>query len=375
MSAPARGTARATCRTATSAPATRASAAHATRTTPACSSSTTTIRASGPEAPTGARPAAGIYQQPAGERRRPRGVLHAAPRPEPRGASVGRDRRAAHARLAGAVPRARRRGPEVEARARVREQGRGGRRLAIRTPTARSTPPTSSSRRSRSRLEAERGISPETGRVLVSGHHRAPSARTGGASCVENDGRHRLPALLRALRLRDVRRAQGDASEPRRRSRRDELRDLAAVLQRGAGALRQSVADAVPLRDGAAPGADRRRRPLGASTSTSRFIRRCASRTCSSIWPARRSAAAASSATPRPRTRPPSCSAPSPRQHYRSAAVMNDAANICSHARCSACSARFATRWSRRASERDAGGALATSRTTGPATPSTPSTG
>ena len=64
-----------------------------------------------------------------------------------------------------------------------------------------------------------------------------------------------------------------------------ERRDLAAVLQRRARALRQPLADAVPVRDAPAPGADRRPRLSAASTFTSSFIRRCASPTCSSTWP------------------------------------------------------------------------------------------
>ena len=46
-----------------------------------------------------------------------------------------------------------------------------------------------------------------------------------------------------------------------------------------------------PVRDGAASGADRRRAASAAFTSTSRSIRRCGSPGCSSISPARRSAA------------------------------------------------------------------------------------
>ena len=52
---------------------------------------------------------------------------------------------------------------------------------------------------------------------------------------------------------------------------------------------------------GAEPAGDSAR-----STSSSRFIRRCGSRTCSSTWPARRSAAATSCRTRRPKRPPPS---------------------------------------------------------------------
>ena len=59
-----------------------------------------------------------------------------------------------------------------------------------------------------------------------------------------------------------------------------ELRDLAAVLQRGPDSVRQPLDDAVPLRDGPAPGADRRPAPRGLPLPHRVPPAACASRTC-----------------------------------------------------------------------------------------------
>ena len=72
---------------------------------------------------------------------------------------------------------------------------------------------------------------------------------------------HRVRAVLRPLRVRGLRRAPRRTRATWPISRASELPSFAEALQRRAGAVRQPVAHAVPLRDGAAPGADRRRRP------------------------------------------------------------------------------------------------------------------
>src|SRR4029453_13854807 len=66
-----------------------------------------------------------------------------------------------------------------------------------------------------------------------------------------------VPSLLRPLRLRVLRGAEGNARQPCRTERKRVARPGAGA-EGAARALRQPVAYAVPLRDGAPSGADRR---------------------------------------------------------------------------------------------------------------------
>ena len=146
-------------------------------------------------------------------------------------------------------------------RARLREQGRSRRRL--------EPPPALPDLRDEFRIQDDRdgsaalasGTWPSTGRVLVPGH----SCRRAGRRPPHHRGErlgHRLRAVFRALRLRGLRGAEGDAPEPRGTVRGRAARSRRRVTG-GSRPLRQPVADAVSLRHAAAPGPDRRSRVSG----------------------------------------------------------------------------------------------------------------
>ena len=251
-----------------------------------CSCSTTTIRASGrtsPELPA-PRPASTRTGAPTGWRASSatrRGTTSPSPScRRARSCDCSRPSASSTCELGAR--------PEVRHVLVVREQGRSGRRE--------QPAPARADLRDELRLPHDRGGGAggggplaEHGRVLFRDIIDAEE-EDGRRILVQQAKRAVVRPVLRALSVRDVRRAARDARESRRsvRRRAGRFRASAAAHARADG---QPVADVVPVRDGAASGADGRRGVSRDSTSTSRSIRRCGSPGCSSISAGRRSAA------------------------------------------------------------------------------------
>ena len=205
-----------------------------------------------------ARSAARHLSERAGHRRGARGLLHAEAQHDARGAAGRRDRRAAR-HLARSVPRARRaaRGPP---RADVREQGRGRRRVEPASARA--------DLRDELRLQDDRdrgrrqpALLPGARPRAVSGHHPRRAGRRPPDSLRELVGDRRSSRTSRATPTSATsrRRRRTPAWRRCRRASCDELAAaLKSLLVRYDNLWRMSF----PVRADAAPGADRRRRPL-----------------------------------------------------------------------------------------------------------------